>query len=89
METIADQQQAPKLTRAQLKSLTCERVRAVAKGVPADWHRWDYEETHKFKKAMAELRPDNTLPKIVAAAKTVLASYGRAYAEVIPAEAMQ
>lgn len=89
METKADQPAAPKPSRAQLKSIICERVRAIAKSIPPAWQGWDYEQTHAFKKAWFEINPDNTLPKIVAAAKIIIPAYGRAVAEVIPEEALQ
>lgn len=89
METMRTPSEAPKLTRGQLKSLICQRIDEFAHGVPAAWHSWDVEKTRQWKEAMKEIRSDNTLPKIVAAAKIVVPAYGRDPLEVIPMEALQ
>lgn len=89
METIADHQVAPKLSRDEIKSLVVERCRAIAKGVPAAWSAWDYEQTHAFKRALGEINPGNTLPKLIAAVKIVAPAYGRAVEEIVPAEALK
>lgn len=86
---LADHSTAPKLSRGQLKALICSKVCEFAHGVPPAWHGWDVEKTRQWKEAMKELRPDNTLPKIVAAAKIVIPAYGRDPLEVIPMEALQ
>lgn len=89
METTRTPSAAPKLTRGQLKSLICLRVGEFARGAPPAWHGWDVEKVRQWKEAMKEIRSDNTLPKIVAAAKIVIPAYGRDPLEIIPMEALQ
>lgn len=77
------------LSRGDQKRLICSRVTMLTMHLPEAWQRWDHQKTIEFKEAVKACAPDNTLDRIVIAAKVIAMAYGTPPDVLIPAEALQ